>query len=367
MTKLKIPIAEPIIVGNELVYLKECIQTRWISSLGPFVERFEKSFASFCGVKYASTVANGTAALHVALLAAGIKAGDEVIVPNMTFVSTANAVVFCNAKPVFVDVDKRSWNIDPEKIEEKINTKTKAIIPVHLYGCPAEMRAINKLAKEHNLFVLEDAAEAHGAEYRNKKAGALADAAAFSFYGNKIITTGEGGMVTSNNKRFIEKVNLLKDQGKSKKRKFYHTALGYNYRMTNLQAAFGLAQLEGIKKLLKRKREIAKHYADLLSSSEGISFQEVPKNAKSSYWFVSIVLEKPFPKAEKVASKLAKAGIETRPFFTPLTKLPFYRTKERFPVSEYLYKHGLSLPSGVTLKNEQIDFICKELMKLAKR
>lgn len=364
MPRLKIPVAEPIIVGNELVYLKECVKTRWVSSLGPFVKKFEKRFANFCGVKYASTVANGTAALHVALLAAGIKAGDEVIVPNMTFVSTANAVVFCNAKPVFVDVDKHTWNIDPEKIDEKITKRTKAMIPVHLYGCPAEMKAINKLAKEHGLFVLEDAAEAHGAEYRGKKAGALADAAAFSFYGNKIITTGEGGMVTSNNRRFIERVNLLKDQGKSKKRKFYHTALGYNYRMTNLQAAFGLAQLEGIKKLLKRKHEIAKHYFDLLSGIDGIHFQEVPKKAKSSYWFISLVLEKPFPKAAKVAEKLAKEGIETRPFFTPLTNLPFYKSRERFPVSEYLHKHGLSLPSGVTLKNEQIDFICKELKKL---
>ncbi len=364
--RVKIPIAEPIIVGNELAYLKECVKTRWVSSLGPFVKRFENSFARFCGVKYASTVANGTAALHLALLAAGIKANDEVIVPNMTFVSTANAVVFCNAKPVFVDVCKHSWNIDPEKIEEKINKRTKAIIPVHLFGCPAEMKAINKLAKEHELFVLEDAAEALGAEYRNKKAGALANAAAFSFYGNKIITTGEGGMVTSNNKRFIEKVNLLKDQGKSKKRKFYHTVLGYNYRMTNLQAAFGLAQLEGIKKLLKRKREIAKHYFDLLSGVDSVRFQEVPKKAKSSYWFISVVLEKPFPKAAQAAKKLAKVGIETRPFFTPLTKLPFYRTKERFPVSEYLYRHGLCLPSGVTLKDWQIDFICKELKKLAR-
>lgn len=359
----KIPVSEAIIVGNELKYLKECIRTRWISSLGPFVRKFESSFAKFCGVKYASSVINGTAALHVALAAAGIGKGDEVIVPNLTFVSTANAVVFCNAKPVFCDVDKHFWNINPEEVEKKITKRTKAIIPVHLYGCPAEMDRINKIARKHNIFVLEDAAEAHGAEYKGKKCGALGNAAIFSFYGNKIITTGEGGMVTSNNKRFIERANLLKDQGKSKKRKFYHDVLGFNYRMTNLQAAFGLAQLEGIKKLLRKKQEIAKHYYDNLAKIEGISFQEIPKKAKSSYWFVSILLGKNFPNAAKVASILEKSGIETRPFFTPLTKLPFYKTKERFPVSEYLALRGICLPSGVTLKDSQIDFICKELKK----
>ncbi|MEM0360841.1 MAG: DegT/DnrJ/EryC1/StrS family aminotransferase, partial [Candidatus Diapherotrites archaeon] len=315
-------------------------------------------------VKYASSIANGTAALHVALLAAGIGEGDEVIVPNLTFVSTANAVVFCGAKPVFVDVEETSWNIDVKKIEQKITPKTKAIIPVHLYGCPAKMKEINKIAKEHSLFVLEDAAEAHGAEYFGKKCGALGNASIFSFYGNKLITTGEGGMVLSNNKKFIERVNILKDQGKSKTRKFYHDVLGYNFRFTNLQAAFGLAQLEGIDRLLKRKREIAKHYLDLLSGLKGISFQEIPRGADSSWWFFSITLEKPFKPAAQVAKALKAKGIETRPFFTPLSELPFYKTKEKFPVSRHLHLHGLTLPSGASLKSEEIDFVCSELKKM---
>ncbi|MCX6802573.1 MAG: DegT/DnrJ/EryC1/StrS family aminotransferase [Candidatus Diapherotrites archaeon] len=358
-----IPVSDTVIVGNELAYLKECVDTRWVSSLGPFVKKFEDSFAQYCGVKFASSVSNGTAALHAALLAAGIGKGDEVIVPDMTFVSTANAAVFCGAKPVFADVDRKSWNIGPEKIREKITPKTKAIIPVHLYGCPAEMDKINRIAKERSLFVLEDAAEAHGAEFKGKKCGSLSDASVFSFYGNKLITTGEGGMVLSNDRKFIEKVNILKDQGKSKTRKFYHDVLGYNFRFTNLQAAFGLAQLEGIDALLERKREIAKHYIDILSGTDGISFQEIPAGAKSAWWFFSIVLEKPFRPVAKVEAALKAKGIETRPFFTPLSELPFYKTREEFPASKFLGAHGLTLPSGASLKNDEIDFICNELKK----
>jgi len=365
MGEIRIPVSDTVIVGNELAYLKECVETRWVSSLGPFVKKFEEAFAKYCGVKYADSVANGTAALHLGLLATGIGKGDEVIVPNMTFASTANAAAFCNANPVFVEVESTTWNIDIGKIEEAITEKTKAIIPVHLYGCPAEMDEISKIAKEHGIFVLEDAAEAHGAEYKGKRCGSLGDASTFSFYGNKIITTGEGGMVLSDDKEFIERVDQLKDQGKSKERKFYHDVLGYNYRFTNLQAAFGLAQLEGIEKLLERKREIAKYYEEMLLGVKGISFQAIPKHSKSAYWFISLVLEEPFPNAEKVAAKLLEKGIDSRPFFTPLSDLPFYKANGEFPVSRRLQERGITLPSGASLKNREIELICGELKKIA--
>lgn len=361
-----IPVSDIVIVGNELKYLTECVETRWVSSLGPFVKKFEDSFAEYCEVKHASSVANGTAALHLSLLAKDIGKGDEVIVPNSTFVSTANAVKFCGAEPVFIDVEEKSWNLDVAQLESKISENTKAIIPVHLFGCPAEMDEINSIAKKHNLFVLEDAAEAHGAEYKGKKCGSLADASIFSFYGNKIITCGEGGMVLSDDERFIDKVNLLKDQGKSKTEKFYHEVLAYNYRFTNLQAAFGLAQLEGIEGLLQRKREIAQSYKQKLEDIEGIQFQFVPGHSKSSWWFISLLFDDSFPEAKKIASVLNGKGIDSRPFFTPLTALPFYNSKAKFPVSDLLHRKGLILPSGTNLKNNEIDLICSELKKMVR-
>ena len=358
-----IPVSDTVIVGNELKYLKECVDSRWVSSLGPFVGKFEKAVADYCGVKYSNSVCNGTAALHVALLAAGIKNGDEVIVPNCTFVSTANAAAFCNAKPVFVDVDPNTWNIDVSLIENAITENTKAIIPVDIFGCPAEYDEINRAAKEHGLFVLEDSAEALGATYKGKPAGSLGDAGVFSFYGNKIITSGEGGMVVSDDKDFIDKVDILKDQGKSSEKKFYHDVLGYNFRFSNLQAAFALAQFEGIDKLLKKKREIAKHYTDLLSGIDGIRLQEIPNHVESSYWFVSAVLEEPFPSAERVGAMLKGKGIDSRPFFTPMSELPFYNSRGSFPVSSMLAERGMSLPSGASLKGEEIELVCKALLE----
>jgi len=362
-----IPVSDTVIVGNELAYLKECVDSRWVSSLGSFVGRFERAIAGFTGAKFASSVANGTAALHLSLLAAGVSKGSEVIVPASSFVSTANAVAFCNAKPVFVDVDPKTWNIDVSKIEEAITENTKAIIPVDLYGCPAEYDEISKIAHDHNLFVLEDSAEALGATYKGKKCGSLGNAGVFSFYGNKIITSGEGGMVVSDDAGFIERVNLLKDQGKSREKKFFHEVLGYNYRFTNLQAAFGLAQFEGLEMLLKRKREIAGHYRELLSGVDGVSFQFVPSHSRSSYWFVSVVLEEPFPSAEKVGAILKERGIDSRPFFSPLPDLPFYNARGSFPVSRELAQRGLSLPSGASLKDEEIELVCSELKRIALR
>ncbi|MDP3789898.1 MAG: DegT/DnrJ/EryC1/StrS family aminotransferase, partial [Candidatus Omnitrophota bacterium] len=240
----KIPVSEPLLKGNELKYLTKCIKSNWISSAGNYVERFEKKFSRCCEAGYGIACTSGTTALHLALTGFGIGRGDEVIIPTFTMIATANAVSYTGAKPVLVDSEPRTWNIDPAKIEEKITRRTKAIIAVHTYGHPAEMDRIRAIAKRYRLFVIEDAAEAHGAEYKGKRAGSIGDAACFSFYANKIITTGEGGMITTNNKKFAEFTGNLRDHAFSKERHFWHKYLGYNYRMTNLQAAVGLAQAE---------------------------------------------------------------------------------------------------------------------------
>ena len=240
---MKIPVCEPLLGKNELKYVEDCIKTGWISSKGKYIDDFEKKFSAFCGVKHGITTTSGTTAIHLALAALGIKTGDEVIIPDFTMIATANPVVHLGAKPVFVDSDLQSWNIDPKKIEEKITKKTKAILVVHIYGHPCDMDPINEIAKKHNLFLIEDAAEAHGAEYKGRKTGSLSDVACFSFYANKIITTGEGGMVLTNNSEIADKCRLLKDLAFEKKR-FWHHYAGYNYRMTNMQAALGVGQLE---------------------------------------------------------------------------------------------------------------------------
>lgn len=235
----KIPLAYPLLNGNEKKYVLDCLHTSWISSVGKYVDQFEKSFQDFCGTKYAISCANGTVALHLALLACGIGKGDEVIVPTLTYIASANAVSYCGALPVFVDSEKDTWNMDPAKIEEKINERTKAIIAVHLYGHPVNMEPILKIAEKYGLIVIEDAAEAHGAEYKGKKVGSIGHIGCFSFFGNKIITTGEGGMITTNDDALNEKIRLLKNQGMDQNRKYWFPVIGYNYRLTNLQAAIG--------------------------------------------------------------------------------------------------------------------------------
>ena len=239
-----IPVAEPLLDGRETEYVLECLQTNWISSQGKFITQFESAFAEYCGVRHAIAVNNGTAALHLCLLALGVKAGDEVIVPSLTYVATANAVRYCNATPVFVDNDLRTFNIDANEIAAKITPSTKAIIPVHLYGHPADMDPILEIADKHRLFVVEDAAEAVGARYKDSRAGGIGTCAAFSFFGNKIITTGEGGMVTTNDEAIAARLRMLKGQGMDPDRRYWFPIIGYNYRMTNIAAAIGLAQLE---------------------------------------------------------------------------------------------------------------------------
>ena len=356
-----IPVSEPVLFGNELKYVKDCIRSTWISG-GPYVDRFERTFALFCGTKYATTVSNGTAALHLVLAALGVGVGDEVIVPDLTFVSTANVVAYTGARPIFADVDRKTWCLDPGDIEKRITPNTKAVIVVHLYGHPADMDRICAVARKHKLFVIEDACEAHGALYKGGKVGSLGTAAAFSFYGNKIITTGEGGMITTEDRKLLERINYLKAHALDKKHEYYHSEIGYNYRLTNLQAAFGVAQLEHIHEVIAIKRKNALDYGNLLKDIKGIELPPDEPWAKSVFWMYSILLPNRRIR-DALMQKLAKAGIETRPFFIPIHALPMYRSKGHFPVTQDLSDRGMNLPSSAKLKRQDIEYICAQIKK----
>ncbi len=364
MTSKFIPVSEPSITQKEIEYVTQAVKSGWISSIGEFIEKFEREFAKFIGTKYAVAVSNGTVALHLALVAAGIKPGDEVIVPDLTFIATANAVVYCGAKPIFVDVEEDTWCIDPYEVKKKITNKTKAIIPVHLYGHPANMDEIMKIAKEYNLIVIEDCAEAHGAEYKGKKVGSIGDFGTFSFYGNKIITTGEGGMLTTNDEKLYERAKFLKDHAMSKERRYYHPEVGYNYRMTNIQAALGLAQLERIEEILEKKIRIYNWYKEFLKDIKGISLNPEKEWARNVYWMVCLVLNSDFRVSrDELMLKLREKGIDTRPFFYPMSYMPMYGGKAINPVAEKLSKLGINLPSSANLKKEEVEWICREIKK----
>lgn len=360
-----IPVANTSFIGNEKKYVDECMESGWISSMGKFVELFEQEFAAFCNVKHAVACCNGTVALHLALMALGVEPGDEIIVPTLTFVATPNAVTYCGATPVFVDSEWETWNIDPEQIEAEITPRTKGIIAVHLYGHPAKMQQLREIADRRKLFLLEDAAEAHGAMSDGKIVGSIGDAAAFSFYANKIITTGEGGMLVTNDDKIAERARLLRGQGMDMNRPYWHVIVGYNYRMMNLPAAIGLAQLEKIDKHLKFRKDIAELYKDRLREIPGIIIQKEQEWAKHVYWMFSIVLEPEIWQDRKiVAEKLKNKGIETRPLFYPGHTLPPYAhlaDKDKFPVADNLSANGLSLPTWAGLDKEKIDYICDSL------
>lgn len=349
---------EPWINEKELEYVTDCIKTGWISSIGKYITRFEDQFAHFCGVNHAACCSNGTTALHLALMALGIGEGDEVIVPSLTFVATANAVTYTGAKPIFVDSHPDYWCIDPDIIEEAITPKTKAILPVHVYGHPAIMSDILEIANHYGLYVVEDAAEAHGAECDGKRVGSFGDIGCFSQYGNKTITTGESGMCISNNPELIEKIKLLRDHYPTNK-KYWYENLGYNYRLTNIQASIGCAQLEKIETIIKNKRNNARIYNDLLSRTNVTLPPEEPW-AKSVYWMYSILTDK----RDELAVALKKADIDSRPFFNPMHIMPLYRTDQILPVSERLGRTGLNLPSSPLLKVEDIEKVCDIIKKV---
>jgi perosamine synthetase len=358
-----IPVAAPALVGNESNYVLDCLKSTWISSCGKYIDQFEVAFAEFCGAKHALSCSNGTVALHLALLALGVGPGDEVIVPTLTFVATANAVTYCGAKPVFVDSEPKTWNINPALIEEHITSRTKGIIAVHLYGHPADMDRILKIARKHNLFVVEDAAEAHGATYKGQKVGSLGDIATFSFYGNKIITAGEGGMVLTSNEALARKVSQLKGQGQDPNRRYWFPIIGHNYRMTNIQAAIGLAQLEKIDWHIARHREVASWYRECLNNMPGIQFSPQMPWAESVYWMSCVVLESLNMDRDEVMRRMLKQAVETRPFFYPMHTLPPYAATEgSFPVAERFSRSGINLPSSALLTKSQVQHVVEILI-----
>jgi perosamine synthetase len=363
-----IPIAETWLGAKEQLLLKECVQTRWVSSKGRFVGEFEKLFAGYCGVKYGVTTTSGTSALHLALACLGIGPGDEVIVPTLSFIATANPVTYCGAKPVFVDSLPDTWNLDPAKVKNAVTRKTRAIIAVHLYGHPASMDELMTIANKHGLHVIEDACEAHGGEYRGAKVGSLGAIGCFSFYGNKIITTGEGGMLVTNNRWVAERAQVLRDHGMSTKRKYWHAHIGFNYRMTNLQAALGVAQMERIEHVVERKRRNARIYNSLLEGVRGITLPREAPWAKHVYWLYTVLIDDRFKSSRsQVMKELSRRGIETRPVFYPITNMPPYRNgrPQRFSVAEKISRRGLSLPSSPLLKLDEIRRVCDVLRKLA--
>jgi perosamine synthetase len=367
-SRLYIPVASPMFSGNELKYVTQCVMTGWVSSAGKYVTEFEQIFADFCDTKFAISVNSGTAALHLALLSIGVGPGDEVIVPSLTFISTANAVKFTGATPIFVDCDIKTWNIKSAAVEKSITKKTKAIIPVHLYGHPVDMDPIINLAKGNEISIIEDAAEAHGALYKGKKTGSLGKLGIFSFYGNKPITTGEGGMVVTDDKELTDKIRLLRDHGMDSDKRYIHSVLGYNYRMTNIQAALGVAQMEYIDQIIEQKRLNALIYGDGLKDVPGIALPPQADWAKSIYWLYSIIIDEDEfgMTAIKLAEELKKVDVDTRPLFPPIHKQPIYDTKQFLPVSEMIAENGLSLPSSVGLCKSEINNICEAIRSIAR-
>jgi perosamine synthetase len=355
-----IPVAAPVIGEREVAYVTDAVRSGWVSSIGPYIDRFEASFASYLGVRHAIAVCNGTVALHLALHALGIGPGDEVIVPDLTFVATAHTVLQVGATPVFVDVEPDTWCIDPRALERAITPRTKAIIPVHLYGHPADMDAVLEPARARALIVIEDAAEAHGASHRQRKAGSMGTVGAFSFYGNKVITTGEGGMLVTDNDELAARLRFLKDHGMRKERRYFHTELAFNYRMTNLQAALGLAQLEQIDQFIAKKRQIADWYRRELEGLADCTVSSERSGYRSVYWMTSVVLGVRRSR-DAVMAKLREAGVDSRPFFVPMSELPHLAKFRRVgvsgdgcPESARLSRVGLNLPSGCGLSEEQV-------------
>lgn len=361
----RISIANPVFNGNEKKYLMECIDTGWVSANGRFINEFEQKFAEFVGVKHAISCSNGTVSLHLIMLGLGIGEGDEVIMPTLTYIATANAVKYCGAIPVFVDCIPGTFNIDPAKIEEKITDKTKAIMPVHLYGLSSDMDPIMKIAKKHNITVIEDAAEAHGAEYKGQRVGSIGHVGSFSFFGNKIITCGEGGMVTTNDTALYEKMKALKTQGVDPNKKYWHNMVGYNYRMTNMQAAVGLGQLECIDWHIAERRRVAelykKYFADF---SEYVSMQECPENCTHVYWMNNIILSEKVNKSRDEVMRImeTKYNVEMRPFFYPMHIMPpYYDETVDCRVAEDISSRGISLPSHALLTEDNIKYICESM------
>jgi len=371
--KTFVPVNEPLLDGNEKKYLLECLKTGWISSEGPFVQEFEEKMATRVNRKFGIAVCNGTAALETAVAALELKPGDEVIIPAFTIISCAAAVVRRGCVPVLVDSNPVTWNIDISQVEEKITPKTKAIMVVHIYGLPVDMDPVLDLAKKYGLYVIEDAAEMHGQTYKGKPCGSFGDISIFSFYPNKHVTTGEGGMVHTDDKRLAERCRLLRNLCFKPQQRFVHDELGYNFRMTNLQAALGLAQLERLDEFVAIKRAMGKKYRELLKDITSLHLPlEQTEYADNIYWVYGIVLNDDYRlNAAEMMKKLAEHQVGARPFFWPMHQQPVFQKMglfkgEKYPVAEWLARQGFYLPSGLALTGEQIDRVTDILKAIMK-
>jgi perosamine synthetase len=364
-----IPVNEPLLVGNEKKYVMECLESGWISSEGSFVKKFETDMATYVDRKYAVAVSNGTCALEAALVAIEVGAGDEVILPTFTIISCANAIIKAGASPVLVDCNADTFNMTASLIEAKITSKTKAILVVHTYGLPCDMDAILELAKKYNLKVIEDSAEMLGQEYKNKRCGSFGDISILSFYANKIVTTGEGGMILTNDLKLAERCRSLRNLCFKTEKRFSHDEMGSNFRMTNVQAAIGCAQLEQIDKAIEKKRWIGETYKKYLSQAQRLKFSIDLPYAKNIYWVFPIVIEEALEmNADELAKSLKQAGIDTRPFFWCMHEQPVFKNMglfkgESYINSERLARKGLYLPSGLAITEEQISEVSEALLK----
>jgi len=381
-----IPVNEPLLGERELEYVMECIRTGWISSAGRFIEEFEEKWAAYCGMKHGAAVSNGTAALQVAVACAGLKPGDEIIIPSFTIISCAQAVIFNGGIPVLVDCEPRTWCMDTEqlkaKVEDKVkkgDKKLKAIMPVHIYGHPVDMDPIIELAERYGLIIIEDAAEVHGAEYlsgRNgadptwKKCGGLGHISTFSFYANKLITTGEGGMVLTNDQTIAEKARSLRNLCFRPEKRFFHNELGHNFRLTNIQAALGLAQLERMEEIIAKKRWMGQAYTERLQDIPGLQLPVEEPWANHVYWMYGVVLDESIGMdAVEFARLLREQGIETRPFFLGMHDQPVFKKEglfqgESFPVTDRIARQGLYLPSGLAITESQINQVCEAVRRI---
>lgn len=374
-----IPVNEPLLGGRELEYVSECVRTGWVSSAGRFIEEFESRWAAYCGRRYGVAVSSGTAALQTAVACLDLRPGDEVIIPTFTIISCAQAVVERGCRPVLVDADPRTWVMDAALVEEKIGPRTRALMPVHIYGHPADMDALLGVAARHGLAVVEDAAEAHGAEYlsgrvtdgaRWRRCGSFGDLSAFSFYANKLVTTGEGGMLVTDDDALAARARSLRNLCFQPSRRFVHEELGWNFRLTNVQAALGLAQLERMDDIVERKRQMGREYARRLSDVPGLILPAEEDWARSVYWMYGVVLSDDMDMDNARFAELLKArGVETRPFFVGMHEQPVFLSRglfggETYPVADRLARRGLYLPSGLALTGEQMARVCEAVREV---
>ena len=362
----RIYITKPSISSKEIEYVNDAIKNGWGENCYNYIYRFEKLFSEYLGVKFALATSSCTGAIHLALLAMGVKAGDEVIVPDITWIASVEPILYIGAKPVFIDVNEDNWCIDPQRIEDAITSKTKAIVVVHLYGNLVEMDPIMTIARKHNLKVLEDAAEGLGSEYKGKKAGSIADAGVFSFHGTKTISTGEGGMLVTNNEQVFERTKILNDHGRDPKigKTFWMAEYGYKYKMSNLQAAMGCAQTERAEELINKKRQIFSWYKELFNDEKKFQMNPEPSYVKNSYWMPTVVFNKSLNiNREKLFYYLKENNIDSRPFFYPLSSLPIFQEKRENKISYDIYYRSINLPSYHDLHKEDILRVVSNIKK----